>query len=471
MTVKITAALLVFACGAVIGCSTVREAREAQEGAAEKGRDDRVVWQVVPASGKCSPAVSFALPDCVDFALTNRPSVVAAKLATEDARLAMRQIASEAPLVSATPWNAFEAGVSGRWDESGDGQHFRDVNGHTHGSPSASLSLDVLVYDFGRNAADARAQAERVVAAEQALIETGYAVFQEVANASFSCREALALLGAAETNELAFLLRLQQVESRVEEGEAVNLDLLRARLDHARAQQDLLVASNAVRTAFAEFRHALGVPAELVCPDADLRAILSEETLRFPYEDPITLARTNAPSMRIARARLRAASADVDRAVADLYPTVTASASFSWTDPLWFFGWGARTVQSLFQGFRKRTAVERATVALKTAEAAVDTAEQDLMRSLELALATRENARQSEVAARKSLSAAEENLALVAEQALLGEADRIELTDAMNAVAEARGAIATSVCYWQQAEAALFVLTGTTPVYVKESKK
>ena len=103
----------------------------------------------------------------------------------------------------------------------------------------------------------------------------------------------------------------------------------------------------------------------------------------------------------------------------------------------------------------------------------VEEAEQDLMKALELAMATRENAREAERAARKSLASAEENLALVAEQSRLGEASRVELADAMNAVAEARGSIATALCYGQQAEASLFALTGTAPVYVKpeETKK
>ena len=456
---------------AAAGCSAVREARDVQKAVEPKSADDRVVWQVVPAPGEGSPAVSFALPDCVAYAMTNRPSVVSARLETEDARLALKQIAADAPLASKTPWNAFDLGMSASWSESGEGKPLSDLDGRTDGSPSVGLSLDVLVYDFGRNAATARAQAERVIAAEQALIETGYEVFNEVSSSSFTCREKIALLDAAETNELAFLLRLRQVENRLKEGEAKNLDLMRAKLDYARAQEGLIVASNEVRTAFADFRHALGVPAELICPSADLRAALSTETLRFPYEDPITLARTNAPTMRIARARLRAASAEVDYAVSDLYPTVSASASLSWTDPLAFFSWGGRAVQSLFQGFRKTTAVERATLALKQAESEVDATEQSLMRDLELAIATRENAREAERAARKSLVSAEENLALVSEQCRLGEADRIELTDAMNAVTEARGNIAMAVCSGQKAEASLFVLTGTAPVYVTPSKE
>lgn len=449
------------------GCAAVREARKAQGDAEPKSRDDHAVRQIVAPPGENSPGVSFSLPECVAYALTNRPSVVAARLAVDDARLRLRQIAADAPVLSSTPWNALDVSLSAGYAESGTAAHRRDFRARTDGAASGVLSLDLLVYDFGRNAADARAQAERVIAAEQSLVAESYTVFREVADASFVCRRSLSVLEAAETNDVANLLRLEQTERRLAEGEARNLDLLRAKLDHARARESLIVASNEVFAAFAELRHALGVPAHLICPDADLTAVLSCESLAFAYDDPVMLARTNAPSMRVARARLRAASAEVDRAVADLYPTVTASASLSWTDPLWLLRWGGNAVQSLFQGFRTRTALERATVALKAAESEVASAEQDLMRSLELAMTTRDDAREGERAARESLAAAEENLSLVSRQFELGEADRIDYTDALAAVADARGSLAKALCYEQQAEAALFVLTGTPPVYTR----
>ncbi len=452
---------------AAAGCSAVRSARDAQEAAVQKSRDGRAVPSVAMQDvGRLS-----SLPSCVAFALTNRPSVVSARLSVDDARLQLKQIAAGAPVVSATPWNALGLSASAGWSETSGELHARDLDGHTDGSPSAALSLEALLYDFGRNAAEARAQAERVIAAEQALIDEGYAVFKDVADATFACREKALLLDAAETNELSFLSRLQRVESQRSEGEAKSLDVLRARLDHARAREDLVAASNALRTAFSEFRHALGIPAAETYADERLRRALPRERLRFTAEDPVWLARTNAPSMRIARARLRAASADVDRAVADLYPTLTASASLSWADPLWVLSWGGRAAQSLFQGFRKTAAVDLATVALRQAEAEVDAVEQDLVRSLEQALATRGDALEAERAARDSLAAALENLEVVLGQSKIGEADRVELADAVNAVAEARAGIASAVCREQKAQAALFVLTGTQPVYESPSKE
>jgi outer membrane protein TolC len=38
--------------------------------------------------------------------------------------------------------------------------------------------------------------------------------------------------------------------------------------------------------------------------------------------------------MRLSRARLRASSAEVDYAIADLMPSVRASVSLDWTNPL-----------------------------------------------------------------------------------------------------------------------------------------
>ena len=70
----------------------------------------------------------------------------------------------------------------------------------TTGNASAGLSLDILVYDFGRNRARANAQVERVVSAEYALVSEGYAVFEEVSEAYFTLMARDALLEVAQTN-------------------------------------------------------------------------------------------------------------------------------------------------------------------------------------------------------------------------------------------------------------------------------
>ena len=177
----------------VAGCGTIRAVREArleQETWADRGSGKEAEREVEPVK-----LVGWKLPQLVDFALANRPSMTRARLAVEDARIALRQVAADAPLLSATPWNALSASVSGGHSETSEMGH--GLHGHTDGGASASLSLDVLLYDFGRNAAEARAKAEDVIAAECNVVGTGYTIFEEVASGYFTLLQNEALLEVA----------------------------------------------------------------------------------------------------------------------------------------------------------------------------------------------------------------------------------------------------------------------------------
>lgn len=436
-----------------VGCTTVRRAHEAQDAAAEA---------LAASSARAAVPTSVTLAELVDFAFTNRPSVLSARLAVEDARLRMREIAAGAPVISSTPWNALDASVSGGYSESSVGEHLSDFDFTTkRGKGTGALSLDLLVYDFGRNAAEARAQADRVIAAEAALVETEHAVSREVIAGVAAVREAVALRQVAETNVLASAAHLEQAEQRESEGEVKKLDVLKARLTLAQAMETLVAASNDVVTAVATLEQGVGGSLDAATATPDFAA---GRLVPFAGE-PVAVAETNAPSLKIARARARAASADVDRAIADLYPTLSASASLSWTDPLWYFRWGVNAAQSLFTGFRKTTAVDRSVVALQSAVAAVDETSLALRRDLELALAARENAREMLRTAADSLRTAEENLALVDEQYRIGEANRVDFADALKSVTDARGTMARAESAELKAEAAICQVLGRVPEY------
>ena len=348
------------------GCGTfhaVHEARSAQRALAARGTGSDAG---IPAAN--ADLKGMSLSQLVGFALDNRPSMMRARLAVEDARIALRQAAADAPLLSSTPWGAFGASASiGRSESSRAGYSLR---GDTDGSASGSLSLDVLLYDFGRNAAAARAYAEEVVAAETALVDAGYTVFEEVAAGYFALVRNETLLEVALTNEAEYAEHLEQAEMRMKHGEAKEVDVLKAKLDLAKSVQNVVAASNDVAIAGAELMTALGVDAS----SGGFREVLGQRRMELSHmqrsfastsggiAELYGFARTNAPAVTVARTRLRAASHRVDAAVADLYPSLSASLALNWTDPLWYWRWGVNGAASLFTGWRRTAAVERATV-------------------------------------------------------------------------------------------------------------
>lgn len=451
------------------GCSTIKDARDAQMTTAPKG-----VETALAASVEKLDMRGASLERLVAFAISNRPSVVSRRLAVQDARLALKALAADAPLVSDTPWTAANLGLSGGYAESSAGTTIGHSDGwQTRGSPSAALSLDLLVWDFGRYDARVKSQVEAVLAAELALVDEGYTVFGQVAKGYFDVMEARALLEVARTNEKQYADHLALAMERQRAGEAYKLDILKARLDLAKSRQATVTASNMVATAGAELMFALGVEATRGTYDEVFgsepvgvgRVFRGFSHTTYGVDEAFSLARTNSPAMRIARAGLRAASHAVDAAIADLYPSIRASATLNWTDPLWAWNWGVNAAQSLFQGFRKTTAVDRSVIALRQAATGVDAAEQQLSVSLETALAVRDNSEEAVKSAWASVRSAKENLDTVREQLTLGDVSRIELSDAIAADSKARGDCITAYYDGQRAEAALFVTVGRYPVY------
>lgn len=445
---------------AVVGCSTVERAREAQRNAEDHASGNAAYL------GEC-PRFDGSLEGMVSYALTNRPSMVSARLAVEDSRLALKAIAANAPLASSTPWNAVDANVSGGYSASSKQAHLDKLKGKTSGDWSAALSLDILVYDFGRNDAEAKAQAERVIAAELDLAKTGYSVFEEVASAYFERLQSAAILEVALTNEQMRVEHLAQAEARLEEGEAQKLDVTRARLDLAEARESVISASNDLVIAGANLASAIGLEASsgVALPIADWRFSRIFAATTAPSVELFDFAKTNAPAIQASRAKLRAASAAVDYAIADLRPTVSASLSLNWADPMWYWRWSVNAAQSLFTGFRKTTAVDRARVALESSVAELDSAELNLSLSIERAVAERDNSREALESAQASVRSAADNLETVTEQLAVGDASRIEYTDAVASYVSALASAEKAFYRGQIAEAKLFSLIGVQPQY------
>ena len=451
----------------VSGCMTIFNAQEAQRSVEDKANGVREEVAKLDLSDR-------SLKELVQFAMTNRPAMVSAALAVVDARLALREIAADAPLVSYSPWTSPHLALSSGYSESSTPDN--KIKWRTEGAASAGLSLDILIYDFGRNASRASAQVERVIAAEHDFIQTGYQVFNEVSAAYFDLMECDALLAVAITNQTEFAIHLKEAEDRLAAGEAMKLDVTRAKSNLYQAREEVIVASNSVVTAGAELMKARGVDVSLGTRDevypasgAALASVMRGfARTEYGVESAFNLARTNAPAMAIARAQLRAASRQVDYAIADLMPSVSAQVGVNWADPLWVWHWGIDAVQSLFTGYRKTTAVDRAVVALQGAAADVDEAEQQLSLDLETAIAVRDNAQKKLETARMTVVQAREDLGLVKQQYQEGEVSRVDFTEAVSSYTRALGNRVSAFYTGQRAEAALFAIIGRVPEYREE---
>ena len=452
----------------VASCATLRRAEEA------KGEVAPAAMSGLSASPRVN-LLGFQLPDFVDFALTNRPEVISAALTVEERLLAIRTVESGKPFMP----NLTATAGYGQSTGNG-GSHFSWRN---TGRFTGSVGLEMLLLDFGRYDASHRAACEELAAAELAFAETRLSVFEEVATAYFTLLRNDALLDVARTNEWECLHHLTQATNRFANGEAKLLDVLRARLDLSEAVQARITASNDTVTAGAEFLRALGLSADRASRDEvlaplpnGLGAALKEFDLSaFSAAEALDHARTNSPALMVKRARLRVAMNDVDWAVSDLFPELKLSTAFNFADPAWNWSWAFNAAQSLFLGWRKTTAVDAAVIRMRAARLEVETAERTLSRDLAVAIATRDDSIASLAAARTSVRQAHENLRVADEQYRLGDASRIDFTDAVADYAVALGRRVQAFYEGQLAEARILRLTGGEPLYhhqtVQERRK
>lgn len=442
------------------GCDTMFRARQAQEEIAGISSDNGV-----DSGGEVEyvDLTQFTLPEYVEYALSNRPEVVSAWLSVSNAWLKLVSITSgEYPIF----------GFGGGYSQSthNNTPHF---SWKQSGDANAKFRMEFLLYDFGRLDAQELEARENIMAAEREYADAQLAVFEDVTVAYFTLLRNDALLSVACTNERQYVEHLQQAQTLFDAGEVKNLDVLKARLDLSEAHLKTIMASNDVVTASAEFMRSLGLKSDnadrldVLPPNPygihEPRRVLPHSALNAA--NALDFARTNAPSLMVLRARLRAASARVDHAVADLLPSLSLDANFSYVDPTWNFGWGVNAVQSLFEGYRKTSAVDSAVVDMQRAREEVLLAEQQLSCNLSKAIATRDTAVQSFENARIQVKQARENLDNVIEQYRVGEASRIDFTDAASAFSGAEGAKIKAFYAGQIAEAALVRLTGAGVEY------
>ncbi len=447
-----------------VGCDTIRNARLEQADALRYARHS----ETNDAPDRIRFA-GFALPDFVTYATENRPDMANARLAVSNAVLAVRTVQADGLLV---PHVESSAGYSRRTDN---GRHF--TFSHMDGDPTGTVGLDFLVYDFGRtDAAEAEAR-ENLAAAQVKLRQTAFTVFREVSESYFTLLESDAKLEAAHTNEYMYAEHLRRTEAKFAAEEAKKLDVLRARVDLSDARLATIVASNDLITASAAFLQALGIKAdeggrEDVFPrrrDCLNAAVQELDESAFPDVEALSRARELSPELAYLRAKLRAASANVDWRIADLYPSVSLDASLSFTDRIWNFSWAAKALQSIYLGHKKTTAVEQAVVALKAAREDLLAAEQKLSGEIAKAVATRDSARKALAAACVKLHQAAENLATAQAQWQFGDLSRVDYSDAVKLYAEALSERATAFYTGQRAEAVLFELVGVSPIYVERT--
>lgn len=431
-------------------CETVRNAREVQnQSVPERLRGERTAqFFEFEAFGK-----TLELAELEAIALDANPKIFQAKQAVIAAQLALKDVyADYLPTVDA----------SAAYTRKTNNQTKHNLSGHSTGTNELALEMNLLFYDFGKTDAKYARAAEQLIVAEKQLIQIENEVRFNVRKTYFELRRAIELNAVAEQAVGQYKEHLVQMNARREVGKGTKYDCTKAEVDYNNAVLESISTANNIKIARANLNLELGFAES---PDYDL----GEGELKLYKEDVpelVALAREREPGLATLFAEERAASAYLDKTIADLYPDlgINVSAALTGNDfdlpKVWNIIGAGTLVQNVFNGGRDERAIENAVAQLRTARSKVAAYEQNLFAELTTASLTLVRSRKQMEVAKLSQVAAAQNLEIVTEQFNVGKASSLDRTDAQVSHTKASAAYVTAYYDYLEALAQVALLVG-----------
>lgn len=420
------------------------------------------------------PARPLNLADVIDTALCRNPQTAAA-WATARARAAAVGAAQSAYLPSVNVNGSITKPLSTSTSSGGGGTGgVTDPTDPTLGGTSststdtrttASASLSYLLFDFGARGAaldGARALLDAARATRSATLQ---GVYLGAVTAYYGWVSAEGALAAAKEAERAAQSSQDAASTREQVGTATRADRLQAETALAQTRLARVQAEGALRNALGTLANAMGLPAHtplmlepapVVTPPSDFVAQI----------DPlVTQALELRPDLVAARASERAAQTDIAAARSAGLPTLSATASQSYTA----VGENERDSSSvglsvsvpLFSGFSRRYQIRAAEAQLESSRAEIERLRNQV--SLEVFQAHTEltTQTQSVFTAQALVASAEESERLARGRYEAGVGTILDLINAQSSAADARRQLVLARSNWAAARTQLAQAVGT----------
>lgn len=433
-------------------CSTVDEAREAQK-PENRLRGERTV---AFAEYGFPAGIALSLNDFEGIALDANPKIFQARQAVISAQLAVKDICSDyEPKIDAAA--SYSRGTH---NDSKRGQSF-----HSAGGNKIALSLDLLLWDFGKTDARFQKALAELLSAEKALLSAENLVRYNVRKAYFELRRSVELNVVAEQSVEQYKEHLMQMRAKYEAQKGTKYDCTKAEVDYNNAVLESINTQNRIKTARAELNLALGFAES---PDYDIGGNVMG-TFAGDVDVLMAIAREREPGLAELIAEEKAASAYVDKTIADLYPSLglnfTASLEGDDLDmpTIWNLIGAGTLAQNVFDGGKNVRAIENAVAQLRVARSRVAAYEQDLYAKICTAALNLTRAKKQHEVALLSERAAKENFDIVTEQFRVGKASALDRTDAQVSLTQARAATVSAEYDYREAISAIAYLIATDP--------
>lgn len=433
-------------------CSTIEEAQEAQN-PANRLRGERTVSF---AEYGFPAGIALSLNDFEAIALDANPKIFQARQAVISAQIAVKDVRSDyEPKIDAAA--SYSRGTH---NDSKHGQSF-----HSDGGTELGLSLELLLWDFGKTDARFQKALSELLAAEKALLAAENLVRYNVRKAYFELRRSIELNVVAEQSVEQYKEHLAQMLAKREAQKGTKYDCTKAEVDYNNAVLESINTANRIKTARANLNLALGFAES---PNYEVGGNVMG-TFSGDIDALMSIAREREPGLAELIAKEEAASAYVDKTIADLYPSLglNFSASLEGDDldmpTIWNLIGAAKLTQNVFDGGKNERAIENAVAQLRAARSRVAAYEQDLYAKICTAALNLTRAKKQHEVALLSERAAKENFDIVTEQFRVGKASALDRTDAQVSLTEARAAAVTAEYDHREAIAAIAYLIAMDP--------
>lgn len=437
---------------AATACTTVHDAREAQK-PESRLRGERTVAYSEFGYKSGTP---LALTDFEKMALEASPKVFQARQAVVSAKLAVKDVRADL-------FPTVDGSVSYTRKTNNTTEHGQSF--HSTGTDGVGLSLDWLLWDFGKNDAAVNKALCELISAEKELLAAENLVRYNVRTAYFELRRNIELNIVAEQAVGQYREHLKQMRAYRDAGKGTKYAVTKAEVDFNNALLESISTANNVKTARADLNLAVGFAES---PDYELGGD-AMGTFTENADALMAVAREREPGLASLIAQEKAASAAVDKAVADLYPSL--GLNFSATlegdnfdlPKIWNLVGAGTLTQNVFNGGKNVRAIEDSVAQLRIARSKVSAYEQDLYAKICTAVLTLARAQKQREVALLSERAAKENFDIVSEQFNVGKASSLDRTDAQVSLTEARAAAVSAEYDYREAVAAIAYLVATDP--------
>lgn len=232
--------------------------------------------------------------------------------------------------------------------------------------------------------------------------------------------------------------QLKIAETRYELGAASYSDVLKAKVLHGDVKLALISSENTVKLAKASLNSWMG---QDVNASIDVEENLTKPDFDYSYEDALTDAMRDNPSLKKANFDLNSAMAQLGMARSGFFPSLSLSGSYSWSNPELDeiknilereYSWrlSASISLNIFDNFQKNYNFSWAKANRNSARENFYQTKRDVALELKQAYLNVEEAQQKINLTQEKVESAEEDLELVQEKYNLGSASILELLDA-----------------------------------------